>query len=199
MQYYSWSIMKHTCRGEGGRLICNLGWCVRQALDRGSCNLCSLASGKNCSECYLLWRCDECMRKSSTMAKGQSPNISESGVSKFRCFDMLCLHLHEWTDRKTQALFLLASMEGRHSRSWILTLYWSQSKLWVNPRCQGCQEHHRFLQRALGLRASWTPGDEVVCHEAISACEKGGEWLPVLQLLQQMMDEHVERCKWCMV
>ena len=29
--------------------------------------------------------------------------------------------------------------------------------------------------------------------EAISACEKGGEWLPVLQLLQQMLDESVER------
>ena len=49
------------------------------------------------------------------------------------------------------------------------------------------------------LSASWTPGDLMKYHEAISACEKGGEWLPVLQLLQQMMDEHVERCKWCMV
>lgn len=58
------------------------------------------------------------------------------------------------------------------------------------PQQVDFQETRRNLWIEIIERSSAVLG--AAC-EAISACEKGGEWLPVLQLLQQMLDESVER------
>ena len=89
-----------------------------------------------------------------------------------------------------QALFLLASMDGESlgHRGELLEMKH------LVPRCSSRKEHHRFLQCNLTKFKGVESGKPMVpLTEALSACEKGGEWLPVLQLLEQMVDESVER------
>lgn len=103
-----------------------------------------------------------------------------------------------WIDRQKNLGTILACQHGRQAN--LDTVLISQSTVVTSsPWGATVAKNNIAFCNVPWLSASWTPGDLMKYHEAISACEKGGEWLPVLQLLQQMMDEHVERCKWCMV